>query len=84
LRDGVAEIGLRPDPDRAVDYLHHAATFFGDKEAQFELAKVYLRGTAEDVKCGMHYLSALTEEGYPRRPGLSGRPLLARALCEEG
>ena len=30
-----------PDPDRAVDYLQHAATFFGDKDAQFELAKVY-------------------------------------------
>ena len=67
LRGGVTEIGLRPDPERAVDYLHHAATFFGDKDAQFELAKVYLagRGTPEDVKRGMHYLSVLTEEGYP-------------------
>ena len=65
LREGITQIGLRPDPDRAVDYLHHAATYFGDKEAQFELAKVYLRGTAEDVKRGMHYLSVLTEEGYP-------------------
>src|SRR5262245_13566794 len=67
LRNGITEIGLQPDPDRAVDYLQHAATFFGDKEAQFELAKVYLggHGTAEDVKRGMHYLSVLTEEGYP-------------------
>jgi uncharacterized protein len=67
LRDGVTEIGLRPDPERAVDYLRHAATFFGDKDAQFELAKVYLGGlgTLEDVKRGMHYLSVLTEEGYP-------------------
>src|SRR5215813_9727043 len=67
LRNGVTEIGLRPDPERAVDYLHHAATFFGDKDAQFELAKVYLGGhaTAEDVKRGMHYLSVLTEEVIP-------------------
>jgi TPR repeat protein len=67
LREGVKEIGVSADPERAVDYLHHAATFFGDKDAQFELAKVYLsrgRGT-EDVKRGMHYLSVLTEEGYP-------------------
>ena len=27
-------------------YLQHAATFFGDKDAQFELAKVYLGGAA--------------------------------------
>jgi TPR repeat protein len=67
LRRGVKEIGVEPDPERAVDYLHHAATFFGDKDAQFELAKVYLGGvgTPEDVKRGMHYLSVLTEEGYP-------------------
>jgi hypothetical protein len=67
LRRGVKEIGVRPDPERAVDYLRHAATFFNDKDAQFELAKVYLSGGAspEDVKRGMHYLSVLTEEGHP-------------------
>jgi hypothetical protein len=67
LRRGIKEIGLEPDPERAVDYLQHAATFFGDKDAQFELAKMYLAGdrSAEDIKRGMHYLSVLTEEGYP-------------------
>ena len=67
LRDGIREIGLAPDQERAVDYLHHAATFFGDKDAQFELAKAYLGGvsTPEDIKRGMHYLSVLTEESYP-------------------
>ena len=77
VRTGLKEIGLAPDPSRAVDYLHHAATFFGDKDAQFELAKVYLggRGTPEDVKRGMHYLSVLTEEGYP-----SAQALLADLL----
>jgi TPR repeat protein len=67
LRDGVKEIGVKPDPERAVDYLHHAATFFGDQDAQFELAKIYLSGggSDEDVKHGKHYLSVLTEEGHP-------------------
>ena len=65
LRRGVSEIGVRADPERAVDYLHHAATFFGDKDAQFELAKNYLgNGTSEDVRRAMHYLSVLTEEGH--------------------
>ena len=64
---GMKEINLPADPYRAVDYLHHAATFFGDKDAQFELAKVYLGGgsSPEDVKRGMHYLSVLSEESYP-------------------
>jgi uncharacterized protein len=67
LKLGVKEISVRPDPGRAVDYLRHAATFFNDKDAQFELAKVYLSGsgTSEDIKRGMHYLSVLTEEGHP-------------------
>jgi TPR repeat protein len=67
LQRGVKEIGVRPDRERAVDYLRHAATFFNDRDAQFELAKVYLSGSGspEDVKRGMHYLSVLTEEGHP-------------------
>ena len=67
LRNGLKEIGLRPDPDRAVEYLQHAATFFNDKDAQFELAKTYVgaRSDPEDAKRGVHYLSVLTEEGHP-------------------
>jgi hypothetical protein len=67
LRRGIRAIGLEPNPERAVDYLQHAATFFGDKDAQFELAKIYLGGgrSEEDVKRGMHFLSVLTEEGHP-------------------
>lgn len=65
LQHGVKEIGVAPDAERALEYLHHAATFFGDKDAQFELARAYLSGNGEDVKRGMHYLSKLTEDGYP-------------------
>jgi TPR repeat protein len=67
LRSGLKEIGLRPDPRRAVEYLQHAATFFNDKDAQFELAKAFLGGRSdpEDIKRGVHYLSVLTEEGHP-------------------
>jgi TPR repeat protein len=66
LQRGVAEIGVRPNPERAVEYLQYAATFFGDKDAQFELAKHYLSGNSsgEDVKRGKHYLSVLSEEGH--------------------
>jgi hypothetical protein len=72
VRSGVREIGLRPNPARAVDYLHHAATFFGDKDAQFELARRYLGGdgSSDDVKRGLHYLSVLTEQSYPAAQAL--------------
>jgi TPR repeat protein len=65
LRSGIVEIGLRPNPHRAEEYLHHAATFFNDPDAQFELAKLYLSGDVpENVKQAMHWLSVLTEKGH--------------------
>lgn len=66
LRSGITEIGLKPDPSRAAEYLHHAATFFNDHDAQFELAKLYLKGegVAVDTKRAMHWLSVLTEMGH--------------------
>jgi exopolysaccharide production negative regulator len=67
VRAGLRDIDLVPNPSRAIDYLHHAAVFFGDRDAQFELARLYLGGDApgDDVKRGLHYLASLTEEGHP-------------------
>jgi hypothetical protein len=66
VKDGVAEIGLQPNAQRAAEYLHHAATFFNDPDAQFELAKIYLRGEGvpEDAKRATHWLSVLTQRGH--------------------
>lgn len=66
VRSGVAEIGLKPDIHRAAEYLRHAATFFNDEEAQFQLAKLYLKGDGveEDTRRAMHWLSVLTQQGH--------------------
>jgi TPR repeat protein len=65
LRQGLPEIGLRPNSYRAAEYLHHAATFFNDVDAQFELAKFYLNSEGkDDAKQAMHWLSVLTEKGH--------------------
>lgn len=66
LRHGLPEIKLKPDASRAAEYLHHAATFFNDQDAQFELAKLYLNGEGVpvDTKRAMHWLSVLTEMGH--------------------
>ena len=79
VRSGVREIGVTPNPRRAANYLHHAAIFFGDKDAQFELAKLYLNGEggSDDVRRGLHYLSTLSEQSYPARAGAAGRAALA-------
>jgi TPR repeat protein len=67
VRAGVKEIDLPPNPNRAADYLYHAAVYLGDRDAQFELARTYLGGDApgaDDVRRGLHFLSMLTEESH--------------------
>lgn len=66
VRSGLPLIGVRPDPARAVEYLKHAAQFFNDEEAQFELAKAYLQGNGvpPDTRSGLHWLSVLTQRGH--------------------
>jgi TPR repeat protein len=66
VRQGLPQAGLRPDPRRAVEYLRHAAQFFNDEEAQFELGKIYIQGDGvrQDVRAGLHWLSTLTQRGH--------------------
>ena len=66
VRRGLAEVGLEPNPERAADYLHHAAIFFNDEDAQFELAKLELKGEGvpSDVARGKHWLAILSQKGH--------------------
>ena len=65
LRTGVPELNVAPDLDRAIECLQNAATSFGDQDAQFELAKIYLsRGEDDDIKLGKHFLSVLARDGF--------------------
>ncbi|MDX2201496.1 MAG: sel1 repeat family protein [Hyphomicrobiaceae bacterium] len=67
LRTGLPMAGVKPDVDRANDYLQDAASLYNDKDAQFELAKVQLTAEAASAenRLGMHYLSVLANEGHP-------------------
>lgn len=76
LRDGIRDAGLRPDPEAADRALQRAALTFNDEDAQFELAKVLLRGEGPDIKMagfedasskienGRHWLSRLSRIGH--------------------
>ena len=63
---GIPENGLQPDPARAAEFLQVAATFFRDPDAQFELAKMYLKGegVVENHRKALGWLTALTQDGH--------------------
>lgn len=42
--DGIPDLQLRPDPVRARDLFSYAASYFGDPDAQYQLARLYLDG----------------------------------------
>jgi uncharacterized protein len=76
LREGNLSAGIKQDIEEANRDLQRAALTFDDKDAQFELAKVYLRGegpdtmdggddTASKIENGRHWLSRLSQEGHP-------------------
>lgn len=67
LRRGLPEAGVSVNLSRALQYLEHAAKYFGDADAQFEIAKLYLHGEGlpKDTELARHWLSTLTQDGHP-------------------
>lgn len=66
VRLGLPEIGLKADPALAAEYLNHAALFFNDEDAQFELAKLQLHGdgVAPDIARAKHLLAIIAQKGH--------------------
>jgi uncharacterized protein len=66
IRAGLPDIGLAPDLDRAVEYLQNASVIFDNEDAQFELAKLQLKGEGVEtnVSKAKHWFSVLTQKGH--------------------
>lgn len=76
LRAGISDVGVKPNIPAADSALQRAALFFNNEDAQFELAKVLLRGEGPDVAMkggegldskienGRHWLSRLSQNGH--------------------
>lgn len=77
LREGVASAALTPDVAAADRELQRAALTFNNEDAQFELAKVLLRGEgprlapgqpddpSSRIDNGKHWLARLSRSGHP-------------------
>ena len=63
---GLPEIALKPNPEVAAEYLYNASATFNDEDAQFELAKLQLKGEGVDVDVATakHWLATLSRKGH--------------------
>jgi TPR repeat protein len=72
---GIANTDVRPDPERALEMFQIAATDFGDPEAQYRLARMYLEGSAGLIKDNMlaaRWLALAAEKSHHGAQALLG------------
>jgi exopolysaccharide production negative regulator len=65
-RDGIKKANLPPSTRRALAFFNHAATYFGNEDAQFELAKHYLAGDGVEARVpyALNWLARLSKRGH--------------------
>jgi TPR repeat protein len=75
--DGIPNSSVVASPERARRLFEHAASYFGDPEAQYQLAALYLegRGVARDAKRAVPWLVLAANKGHYKAQALLGRIL---------
>lgn len=65
-RDGLPDAGIPADSGRATALLMHAATYFGDAEAQYEIGRLYIdaKGAGHSSLQGARWLSLAAHKGH--------------------
>jgi TPR repeat protein len=74
---GIANSRIKADPERAREMYSYAASYFGNAEAQYSLARMYLDGVGapRDVKYGVRWLGLAAQKGQHQAQALLGQML---------
>ena len=76
---GIANTKVVPEPMRALEMFQYAATNFGDPDAQYNLARMYLDGVngviAKDTRQAARWLHLAAEKGHAASQALLGQIL---------
>ena len=75
--NGIPNSRVKADPQRAIDMFRYAATNFGDPNAQYNLAHLYLDGTgvAKDGRQAARWFYLAAEKGHVESQALLGQLL---------
>lgn len=75
--DGIPNSTVKADPVRAHEMFAYAASYFGDPDAQYYLARLYLdgKGTPRDAKQAARWLHLAANKGQHQAQALLGRML---------
>ena len=75
--DGIPNSPIEASPERARRMFYHAASYFGDPEAQYQLAMLYVDGTGvgRDAKRAVPWLVLAANKGHYKSQAVLGRIL---------
>src|SRR5215510_7032399 len=75
--DGIPDTAVKPDPAVAIDLFRHAASYFGDPDAQYHLGRLYLlgTGTAKDSVQAGRWLQLAANKGQHSAQAMLGSML---------
>src|SRR5271169_3644695 len=76
--NGIPNSEVRPDPQRAHELFQYAATIFGDPNAQYNLAHMYMVGVgglAKDNVAAVRWLAVAAQKGHAPSQALLGHML---------
>lgn len=76
--NGIANTYVRPNAARAHEMFHYAASYFGDSNAQYNLARLYLDGTGvpQDPRQAARWFNLAAEKGHHQAQALLGHLLI--------
>src|SRR3954447_8853231 len=72
--DGIPDSAVKPDAAVAIDLFRHAASYFGDPDAQYHLGRLYLlgTGTAKDSVQAARWLRLAANKGQRSAQAMLG------------
>jgi hypothetical protein len=73
-RDGIPDTRVKADPNRAREMYAYAASYFGDADAQYNLARLYLNGEGaqRDARYAARWLGLAAQKGQYQAQALLG------------
>lgn len=80
--DGIPNSKVKADAERAREMFAYAASYFGNADAQYDLARLYLGGVgiARDPRYGTRWLGLAAQKGQHQAQALLGQILFAGDL----
>src|SRR5580704_8456349 len=76
--NGIPNSKIKSDPDRAREMFSYAASYFGNADAQYDLARLYLKGagtTRDDFRYSARWLGLAAQKGQHQAQAMLGQML---------